>query len=74
MGLLVVPSMYLLVISLIAKYFFYPFFSEKKIDTELGGSKISHGLFKIQQVKIIKKIVNDPLTWSLGRSVGLSIK
>ena len=74
MGLLVVPSMYLLVYSLIAKYFFYLFFSEKKNDAELGGSKISHGLFKIQYVKIIKKIVNVPLTWSLVRSVGLSIK
>ena len=30
------------------KVLFLPFFSEKKNDAELGGSKISHGLFKIQ--------------------------
>ena len=35
---------------------------EKKNDAELGGSKISHGVFVIQNIKIFKQIVNDPLT------------
>ena len=58
MGLLVVRSMQQLVSSLIAKVLFLA----KTNDAELGGSKILHGLFVIQNIKIFKQIVNDPLT------------